>query len=184
MQRETRGANKRAERPGELSLCSPWRCPSPAPFSQLPNRCVPCQLFSPSSFGAVGVTVTCRGRVTGQCRVSPCPQRPPAQHQPGWVIEGTPRDVTSTAGSPSVQHLLNNPFESAPLIISLLFFHPADSSRLLGRRRPGYGTLQPDTEKSRMVGPRASPRGGRHKNCVLSAKTVVFQPQNDLVAVC
>ncbi|KAK2521574.1 hypothetical protein Q9233_010818 [Columba guinea] len=26
----------------------------------------------------------------------------------------------------------------------------ADSSRLLGRRRPGYGTLQPDAEKSRM----------------------------------
>ncbi|NXB99206.1 AT132 ATPase, partial [Orthonyx spaldingii] len=28
----------------------------------------------------------------------------------------------------------------------------ADSSRLLGARRPGYGTLQPDTDPSRMVG--------------------------------
>ncbi|NWH69809.1 AT132 ATPase, partial [Piaya cayana] len=31
----------------------------------------------------------------------------------------------------------------------------ADSSRLLGSQRPGYGTLQRDAEKSRMVGPRA-----------------------------
>ncbi|NXI48956.1 AT132 ATPase, partial [Chloroceryle aenea] len=35
----------------------------------------------------------------------------------------------------------------------------ADSSRLLGRQRPGYGTLQRDADKSRMVGPRASPWG-------------------------
>ncbi|NXH54570.1 AT132 ATPase, partial [Rhabdornis inornatus] len=33
----------------------------------------------------------------------------------------------------------------------------ADSSRLLGARRPGYGTLQPDTDPARMVGvPRGS----------------------------
>lgn len=111
----------------------------------------------------------------------PVPAASPCAAPAGLVTEGTPRDVTAAAGSPSLQHLLNNPFKSAPLVFFSPFFPSADSSRLLGRRRPGYGTLQPDAEKSRMVGP-ASPRGGRHKNRVLSAKTAASQPRNDLVA--
>ncbi|NXU54138.1 AT132 ATPase, partial [Turnix velox] len=53
-----------------------------------------------------------------------------------------------------------------------------DSSRLLGNQQPGYGTLQRDTDKSPMVGPRGSTWGGRR------AEVTGYQTKRWRVALC
>ncbi|KAF1419011.1 Cation-transporting ATPase 13A2, partial [Spheniscus humboldti] len=63
----------------------------------------------------------------------------------------------------------------------------ADSSRLLGSQRPGYGTLQRDADKSHMVGPRALPEGGGHAREGLAQKpheVTGYQTKTWRVALC
>ncbi|NXJ85939.1 AT132 ATPase, partial [Trogon melanurus] len=59
----------------------------------------------------------------------------------------------------------------------------ADSSRLLGSRRPGYGTLQRDAEKSRMVSPRAWPQG-REGSAQTPREVTGYQTKTWRVALC
>ncbi|KAF1519888.1 Cation-transporting ATPase 13A2, partial [Eudyptes sclateri] len=63
----------------------------------------------------------------------------------------------------------------------------ADSSRLLGNQRLGYGTLQRDADKSCMVGPRALPEGGGHAREGLAQKpheVTGYQTKTWRVALC
>lgn len=192
VQEETQGANRREKWLGELALAG--HQPSFLPLAAEPL--VLCQLFSPGSFWHRWPDRHVRREGDRAALGSPVPAASPcatevapggsARSRGGWPRghhvqppSGTDRDGIAAAGSPSPWHLLNNPSDKLLIVCSFPCFC-ADSSRLLGSQRPGYGTLQRDADKAHMVGPRASPRGGRGVGEGLG----VSQPQSCLVVTC